>query len=140
MPQKKLLLNDAQKAASLAARIQKHRPGRQFTVYGLPVSKTYQVIEVRKFAGYGYTWDGTRWAKKHRPLPKAGAPALPRTPDVTVTVAFPLHQETKAYVGVLVNGKISWFGRGNICELTIDAGIATMTLPAKVAAKRGLAA
>jgi hypothetical protein len=137
MAQRKLICQTSATADGLKARIAKHRPGRQFVVYG--VSMGYQVVEIRKFGGYGYSWDGTTWAKAAKKPWLSSTPVSVETREVlTTTVSLPFSQETKAYIGALVNGAVSWFGKGTICAYAIVDGVVSLTLPAKIAAKRGL--
>jgi hypothetical protein len=138
MPQRKLICPNPATATSLAAKLARHRPGREFQVYG--VSFGYQVVEVRRFAGYGYSWDGTRWVKQPRQAWSTttyAVPEPPRPPLVT-TVSLPFAQETKAYIGAMVNGALAWFGKGTLCAYAVADGMVSLTLPIKIASKRGL--
>ncbi len=139
MPQRKLICHSSATATRLAEKLGRHRPGREFRVYG--VSMGYQVVEVRRFAGYGYAWDGQRWTRLPRkPWLAAPAGAKPQAQRevLTTTVQLPFSQETTAYVGAVVNGVVAWFGKTTICNFTVADGVVSLTLPAKVAAKRGL--
>ena len=99
------------------------------------------MVKVRRFASFGYSWDGTRWTKQPRKrwLAIPALPAVMREP-VTATVSLSFSQETRAYVGAMVNGALAWFGKGTICTYTVADGMVSMTLPIKVATKRGLLA
>ena len=139
MKQRKLILSNIFDANYLAAKIAKHRPGRHFTY--LPIDHGYQVVEIRKFAGFGYTWDGQKWSKVDRK--HAESPMTTQTTPrevVTATVTLEMVADTKAYIGAKLNGAVAWFGKSTLVSFSVDAGQVTMTLPAKVAAKRGIAA
>jgi hypothetical protein len=87
-----------------------------------------------------YSWHGTRWVKQPRSAWMAttyAAPALPH-PPLVATVSLPFSQETKAYIGAMVNGALAWFGKGTLCAYAVADRTVSLTLPIKIASKRGL--
>lgn len=143
MPQRKLICPSPATATRLAEKIGRHRPGREFRVYGVSLGRQvagYQVVEVRRFAGFGYAWDGQRWTRIAKKPWLAPAKAIAPREVVTATVSLPFAQETKAYIGAVVNGVVAWFGKSNIIAFSIENGMVSMTLPSKFAAKRGIGA
>ncbi len=53
-------------------------------------------------------------------------------------VRLALHQESRAYIGVIQDGVVRC-GKTSLVGYTVADGLVEMVLPAKVAAKRGLA-
>jgi hypothetical protein len=139
MAQRKLICSSPDTAQRLAKKLAQHRPTRVFSVYG--VTMGHQVIEIRKFAGFGYRWDGSTWTKT---VHKVGAPLLKvegqSREELTITVTLPFVVESKAYIDALVDGTKHSFGKTTICGFKIADGTVEMVLPAKVAHKRGLVA
>ena len=138
MPQRKLICPTPEVARRLRERLARFRPGREFAVYG--VAFGYQVVEVRKFAGYGFSWDGQRWSRAPRreAVCAAPCPAPASLTPVTATVRLPFKVESAAYIGAEQDGVLRWFGKTMLCAWSVADGVVALTLPAKVAAKRGL--
>jgi hypothetical protein len=115
------------------------RPGRDFAVYALP--DAYQVVEIKKVNGAGYYWSGSRWTRyqpKKMGLPPGINPKpVEAAPTVTVTVGY--HSESPAYLNVIQDGSIRYFGRANVVSYKVDGDQVTLTLPLKFAQKRGFA-
>lgn len=137
--QRKLICASNATANRLAAKIVKHRRGRVFEVHR--VSRGWQVVEIRKFAGCGLVWDGLSWTR--RPTRSTAAicqPVRVSAPAAVTTVSLPFHLESPAYIGAVVDGRIAWFGKSTLISFAIADGTVAMTLPAKLALKRGFAA
>jgi hypothetical protein len=127
MRQRKLISPSFMTAIALQERIKRFRPNRQFEIYG--VDAGYQVVEIRK-VGW---WGGVQTYASR----SATAAKVQPVGDL-VTVRLPLAQETKAYLGVEFDGKVAWFGKTTVSSFEIDGEQLVMTLPRKVAAKRGI--
>ena len=96
---------------------------------------------MRKFGGFGYSWDGARWTKAmHKPAAaRAASDAPARAPQtaMTVTVELGFVKVSKAYLDVIQDGIVRYFGKANIVSYEVLGDKVRMELPAKFAAKRG---
>ena len=80
-----------------------------------------------------------RWTKLVLPLAQTSVPALPSLVSAGSTIRLPFHEESRAYIGVVQDGVVRWFGKTTLVGYQVLDGLVEMVLPAKVAAKRGLA-
>ena len=135
MRQKKLVIGSLDLAHRLRDKVAQHRPGRKFEVYTVDLG--FQVVEIRQ----------CRSAMPPRiPLPVSpGAAQLialtPLTPVIPAaaiaSVTLPCFEESRAYIGVVIDGVNRWFGKTTLVGWEIAEGKVTLRLPRKQLIKRG---